>query len=138
MTLDLIYINEAKRIRKVYLTNLTSIVEKEDDIQSFIKIIENIKTDIEEKEDNEKEIQDKLLDINKNIDKIKEHIMPHYDEIKKLDESQRTLYNNIKDKYPKITDDEIQEQISSHIKTIDLDFIKKNKEIYQKVVDKQK
>lgn len=138
MTLDSIYINEAKRIRKIYLTNLTSIVEKEDEIQTFIKIIDSIKSDIENGDDNQKDFQDKLLNINKNIGKIKEHIMPHYDKIKKLDESQRTLYNNIKDKYPDISDDEIQKQIAGHIKIIDLDFIKKNKEIYQKIVDKKK
>jgi hypothetical protein len=138
MTLDTIYINEAKRIRKIYLTNLTNIVEKEDDIQTFLKMINDIKSDIEDNEENENIFQEKLLNINKNISKIKDHIMPYYDEIKKLDESQRILYNNIKDKYPNITDDEIQEQIVPYIKTIDLEFINKNKEIYQKIVDKKK
>ena len=138
MILDKLYIEEAKRIRKTYLTNLVRIVEKEDEIQIYFKMIEDIKIQVENNKDKEDEFFiSKLIEINNNIEKIQNVIMPHYEKIKKLDESQKILYNNIRDKYPDITDEEIQKQIVPHIIPIDQDFTKKNKELYDKVIEKQ-
>ena len=138
MILDKLYIEEAKRIRKTYLTNLVRIVEKEDEIQIYFKMIEDIKIQVENNKDKEDEFFiSKLIEINNNIEKIQNVIMPHYDKIKKLDDAQKILYNNIKDKYPDITDEEIQKQIVPHIIPIDQDFTKKNKELYDKVMEKQ-
>jgi hypothetical protein len=139
MVLDKLYIDEAVRIRKTYLTNLAAIVEKEDEIQVYFGQIEDIRKQVEDSEPTNPDefFVNRLLDINNNIEKIKNVIMPHYDKIQKLDESQRLLYNNIKDKYPNITDLEIQEQIVPHIIPVDQAFTKKNKELYDKVMEKQ-
>ena len=140
MIIDDIYINEAKRIRKVYLTNIANIVKKEDDIQKYFNIIENIKQDIDNNEENTDEefFMKKLYDINDKIEKIKNHLMPYYENIKKLDKDQRILYNNIREKYPNITDDEIQQQIVEHVVEVDKEFTEKNKDLYNKILEKQK
>lgn len=139
MILDKLYINESKRIRKVYLTNLANIVKKEDEIQLYFDMIENIKKEVKETDNqNEKYFIGKLMEINDNIEKIKSFILPYYENIKGLDEAQRTLYNNIKDKYPSMTDDEIKDQIMPHIIPIDEKFMKDNKELYDKILSKEK
>lgn len=136
MTLDKLYIDEAKRIRKVYLTNLANIVMKEDEIETYFHLIEDIREEVNNNKDNNSEqyFINKLMEIDSNIEKIKSFIIPHYERIKVLDEDQRTLYNNIKDKYPSITDDEIQDQIVPHIIPIDDKFRKDNKELYDKIL----
>jgi vacuolar-type H+-ATPase catalytic subunit A/Vma1 len=140
MTLDKLYIDEAKRIRKVYLTNLANIVNKEDEIEMYFQLIENIKNEVNNSQNaiDEQFFISKLMEINDNIEKIKSFIIPHYEKIKELDGSQKTLYNNIKDKYPSITDEEVQDQIMPHIIPIDEKFMKDNKELYNKILLREK
>lgn len=142
MTIDEIYINESIRIRKTYLKNLLKIVESEEEIKNNVKHIEDIKKEIDryKEEDiniDEKKISSTILEINKNIDIIKKNIMPYSDSIKKLDEDQRILYNNIKDKYPSISREEIQSQILPHIIPIDNQFRKENAKLYEKIMNKE-
>ncbi|MFW6233348.1 MAG: hypothetical protein ACOC3Z_01660 [Nanoarchaeota archaeon] len=142
MTIDEIYINESIRIRKTYLKNLLKIVESEEEIKNNVKHIEDIKKEIDryKEEDiniDEKKISSTILEINKNIDIIKKNIMPYSDSIKKLDEDQRILYNNIKDKYPGISREEIQSQILPHIIPIDNQFRKENAKLYEKIMNKE-
>ena len=138
MKLDKLYIDEAIRIRKTYLNNLAAIVEKEDDIQKYFEMIEEVREQVEHNEAGDQEFFiKKLLEINDNIEKIKTVIMPHYDIIQKLDDTQKLLYNNIKDKYPEITDEEIQTQIVPHIVPIDDEFRRKNVDLYDDIMKKQ-
>ena len=138
MILDKLYIDEAIRIRKTYLNNLAAIVKKEDEIQKYFLMIEDVREEVEQNEaPNQDYFVKKLTEINDNIEKIKSVIMPHYDTIKKLDESQKILYDNIKDKYPEITNDDIQSQIIPHIVPIDKEFTEKNVGLYNKMVEKQ-
>lgn len=140
MKIDRIYIDEAIRIRKSYLYNLSNIVEKESDINFYFNKIKEIGKKYENYEHNvdEKEILKTMLEINKHIDKIKNHMLPFNDNIKKLDEDQRLLYNNIKDKYPKLSDDEIQNQIVPHIIPVDDLFRMENEDLYNKIIEKDK
>ena len=136
MTLDNLYIEEAKRIRKVYLTNLANIVLKEDEIEMYFGMIEEIREEVKNSEDgtDEQYFIKKLMEINDSIEKIKSFIIPYYEKIKDLDGAQKLLYNNIKDKFPNITDEEIQDQIMPHIIPIDERFTKENKELYDKIL----
>lgn len=139
MTLDKLYIDEAKRIRKIYLSSLAEIVKKEDEIQVYFNMIEGIREQVEENsvDANDEFFIKKLIEIDESIEKIKGVILPYNDKIKKLDESQKLLYNNIKDKYPDITDEEIQNQIIPHIIPIDDEFREKNVGLYKKITEKQ-
>ena len=143
MNIDEIYINEAIRIRKVYLDSLLKIVEKEEDIKKYFDELDKIKEQIEKAKDeniqlDEKKMATTMIQINKNIEKIKNYISPYYDSIKGLNEDQRILYNNIRDKYPNITNDEIQTQIVPHIIPIDKQFRKENEKTYQKIMERKK
>lgn len=138
MKLDLIYINEAKRIRETYLENLMKIVDKEEEIKKYLDIINRIKDKINKSDEDKSDeyYKSEILNIDKNINNIRKNILPYYDNIKKLDEDQRKLYNNIKEKYTDIKDEDIQNQIIPYIKGIDKKFIKKNKEKYDKLLQK--
>jgi transcription termination factor NusB len=120
------------------MNNLVNIIEKEDEIEVYKKIMEDIKNEVENNEStNDEYFIKKLMELNDNIEKIKGIIMPHYETIKELDSAQRILYNRIKEKHPTITDEEIQNEIVPFIIPLDEDFRKKNINIYQKILTKQ-
>ena len=139
MKLDEIYIKESIRIRKEYLTNLTNIITKEDEIRECIMMMENIKQEMEDvDEPTEEFFMLRLTKINDTIDEIRKYITPYYDKITELDKTQRVLYHSIKEKYPDISDDEIQNQIVPHIIPIDKKFVERNKDLYAKILEREK
>ena len=126
MKIDLLYLNEAKRIRLDYLNNLKYISDKEEDIKSYLSKLDDIKKYITENEiEDREEYNDILLNINKNIDILKDYISVYNDNIKQLDIDQKKLYFNIKDKCKDISDDDIRKQIIEYIKPFDEEFKKK-------------
>ncbi|MFA5585535.1 MAG: hypothetical protein WDA02_03200 [Saccharofermentanales bacterium] len=123
-----------------YLNNLSYIILKEDEIKSYIDKLETIKDEIYKLEDGnnfEDLYKNKLNDINYNIEKLKSYITNYHENIIKLDNDQRTLYNNIKSKYVNITDDEIKEQVINYIKDVDIEFKRKNTELYNKLKNRK-
>ena len=128
--IDQLYIDEARRIRKEYLTNLFYIVEKEDEMKSYMNTIENIKEELNEDESkiNDNLYTDKVNELNKNIEKVKVYITKYMNKIQQLDKAQKRLYNNIKEKHIGITDEEMQKEIMNKIIDIDEKFkkVKKN------------
>lgn len=140
MKLDDIYINESIRIRKTYLNNLAKIALQEEEIKKYSDSLNSIKEEInntDEEEVDEKFQMRIMLDMNKSIDKIQKKLSPYYNEIRKLDTDQKTLYNSIKEKYPFISDEEIQKQIVPHIVIVDKDFMKRNKKLYKKITNEK-
>lgn len=118
--IDKIYIEEAVRIRKEYLNNLIYISNEEDNIKEYISKLKKIQNEIENGELNdEKYYREMLFDIEIMIKKATNKIKPYYDKIKVLDNNQSTLYNNIREKYTNITDDEIKNDILPYIVKID-------------------
>ena len=138
MKIDLIYLNESKRIRKEYLNNLSYIVKREDEIQDFIVEIQKVQTDIRETQTtDERYFQEKLLLINENIDKLKSYITIYYEKIKQLDKDQRILYDNIKVTYPDLKDDDLKNQIIECVKPIDEEFRIKNVDLFEKLAKRE-
>lgn len=138
--IDKIYLNESKRIRMEYLNNLSYIILKEDEIKTYIDKLETIKNEIYELEDGnnfEDLYKNKLNEINYNIEKLKSYINHYHENIIKLDNDQRLLYNNIKSKYVDIADDDIKEQIIKYIKDVDVEFKRNNTELYNKLKNRK-
>ena len=102
------YQDEVKGLGEFLLKKVEELTKYKDDVIQKIKtkdeiriVTEHILKNIQEIEDEEKNIN-KIVDIiNKKIDKLKN------DEL--------VLYNTIKDRYPKMTDDEIKKEIHSFI-----------------------
>ena len=127
--IDQLYINEARRIRKEYLTNLFYIVEKEGEMKEYLTIIETIKDELNDEDiiKNDKAYKEKTFKLSKNIEQLKKYIIEYDNNIKKLDKDQRTLYTNIKEKHIGITDEEMQKELIASIIDIDEKFKKLKK-----------
>ena len=116
------YINEGIRIRKSYIQNLKEILKQEPIIFERKTIFEKLKDDMEAtvtSDINEArkilELNNKLITIEKEIRVIQSIIKPYYDAIESLRTDKDRLYLAIKEKYPNITQDEIEKDIMSRV-----------------------
>ena len=123
--IDKIYIEEAIRIRKEYLKNLLNVTKFEKVYQEILEKLEkekekvsNFDADIITQDDIFKYVKQLEVDLNLILDKIR----PYIEKINDLDNEQRILYNNIKEKYIDITDEEIYKEIIPVIEEIDENF----------------
>lgn len=124
--IDLIYINEAKRIREEYLNNLQYIATEEDNIKQLTSDLVKLSEDIENSEEkSETFYKDALFEVETMIRKASEKIMPYHDKVKELDKQQKVLYDTIKEKYPNKTDEDIKNDIIPHIVELDKRIKKK-------------
>ena len=116
------YINEAKRIRRIYLQNIKEILKQEPIIEerkNFAKKIQNemdiaVQSDLNDVRKT-LELNNKLLVLEKEIKKIQDIIRPFYDNIEKLKTDTDRLYLAIKEKYPNLDLNIIQNEIMSSL-----------------------
>ena len=125
MELDRIYIEEAIRIRKVFIENIAFVNEIQPYYETLLAEFQKAKAELDEIDmdeigDNYTEdyFRGKLEELNVCIDNTTNKIQPYVDKINKLDEDQRLLYNRIKEKYPSITDEEMEQAIVPYIENI--------------------
>ena len=116
------YINEGIRIRKVYFKNLKDILEQEPKILERKKQYEVIFKEMESLVNSDLndvrktlELNSKLMILEKEIVSIQNIIKPHFDIIEKLKDDRDRLYLAIKEKYPNITQQEIEKEIMSKV-----------------------
>lgn len=112
------YIREGIRLRKLYLENLKEILKQEPIIFERKMVFDKIKDEMENivySELNEVrktlELNNKLIDLDKEIRRIQNVIKPYYDNIEKLKTERDRLYLAIKEKYPNISSEQIEQEI---------------------------
>lgn len=117
------YINEGIRIRTDYIKNLNEILKYEPEILNKKNLCENIQKDMETIVFSDKnsimkqmELNSKLILLEKEIKYIQDKIKPFYNNIEKLMEDSDKLYLSIREKYPNITNKQIEQNIMSKIK----------------------
>ena len=125
MELDRIYIDESIRIRKEYVYNIKFIDKLEPEYESLLEKFEKAKSVIDDIDYDEsdprynKDFFVKMLEeLNISIEETSKNIKPYIDAIKKLDEDQKVLYYSIKEKYPNITDTQMEDAIVPYIYNI--------------------
>lgn len=125
MELDKIYIEESIRIRKDYVYNIKYVNDLEPVYQKLLlefQKAKNIIDDIDYDETDERYNKDFFIkmmeELNTHIEETTNKIKPYIDAIKKLDEDQKVLYYSIKEKYPNITDKEMENAIVPYIYNI--------------------
>lgn len=113
------YINEGIRIRKSYIQNLKEILKQEPIIMERKKVFENLQNEMETvvySDQNEirktLELNEKLLKLEKEIKTIQNIIKPYYDTIENLKNDADRLYLAIKEKYPNISDEQIEQDMN--------------------------
>lgn len=114
------YIQEGLRIRRIYIQNLKEILKLEPDIIKRKKDFDKIREQMENVVNSDLneirkslELDTRLLELDKEIRNIQSTIKPHYDKIEELKKDSDKLYLAIKEKYPNITAQEIEQQIMS-------------------------
>ena len=109
------YIRDGVRLRKSYIENLKQILKQEPAINDKKQVFEDLKNEMEkivhsDLNDVRKtlELNNKLNVLDKEIRKVQEILKPYYDAIENLKFERDRLYIAIKEKYPNITDREIE------------------------------
>lgn len=115
------FLNEAVRIRKEYLKTLRELLEKENIVDFKKKELLNIVNDVDfymKQDENDVDrtmLNNKLLDIEKSINSITNEIFPLQDIVDKLKEDSRKLFYTIKEKYPDMSEKDIQKEIIDNL-----------------------
>jgi len=116
------YIIEGLRIRKCYIQNLKEIIKQEPIIFERKKVLEQYKDEMEsivksDINDVRKtfDLNNKLMFIDKEMRIVQDIIKPYYDVIENLKTDRDKLYLAIKEKYPNITQEEIEKNIMSRV-----------------------
>ena len=116
------YINEAKRIRRIYLQNIREILKQEPIIEGRKNVAKKIQKEMDiaiqsDLNDVRKtlELNNKLLILEKELRKIQDIIRPFYDNIENLKTDTDRLYLAIKEKYPNLDLNIIQNEIMSSL-----------------------
>lgn len=116
------YIQEGIRIRKSYIKNLKEILKQEPIIQDRKIKFQELQKEMEsivnsDLNDVRKTLQlnEKLIILDKEMKKVQDIIKPFHDNIEKLRDDKDKLYLAIKEKYPNITQQEIEKDIMSRV-----------------------
>mgnify|MGYP001362482466 CR=1 FL=1 len=120
------YIDAAVSIREEFLQTSKELTEYEKElgdisnlIQKNIDSLSSIKTDLNPTQ-SPQEIQDRIMKemdlIEKQGEKYTKLIKPLSDKIEELQKREMSLYNNIRDKYPNLTDEQIVNELRNWIK----------------------
>jgi small-conductance mechanosensitive channel len=115
--MEKIFIEQAKHIRIEYIKVYKNMNECESKIEVYKNQLIDIKKEIDNV-DNENDFKEKLIIIEKNIKNIETILKPHLDKIKNLEKSADTLFENIKERYPNISKEEIQNELIPHLMEI--------------------
>jgi hypothetical protein len=116
------YIQEGIRIRKSYIKNLKEILKQEPIIQDRKIKFQELQKEMEsivnsDLNDVRKALQlnEKLIILDREMKKVQDIIKPFHDNIEKLRDDKDKLYLAIKEKYPNITQQEIEKDIMSKV-----------------------
>jgi len=116
------YIDIAIRIRKDYLKHLETMKLKTEGLETCKDNLEKLRKDINDinvKNPNLTNIMnEKMVELEKNINNIQEQVEPIYSKISELSKDADRLYDAIIEKYPNITPQEIRVQMIPHLEKI--------------------
>lgn len=123
MTISNFYIEKAAEIRIKYTNYINKINSILPDIEEYKKELEKeykkLNNEILNKDHNlikKEDLNNKLNIIEENIVNIQNKLKPYFDKIESLKNESSVLNNNIKEKYPNLSDDDIRNIIVSELK----------------------
>lgn len=115
--MDKIFIEQAKQIRREYIKNAKEVVKCESRIEIYKEDLIKLQRELNEKMDTDL-IRDKLILIEKNIKSIEKILDPFNMKIKKLEKDADKLFDNIKERHPNLTPEDIQNELIPHLAEI--------------------
>lgn len=114
--MDKKFIEQAKNIRRQYIKNLNDILKCEDEISFYKKELNVINNHLNF--ENEENLKYKMFEIEKNIKKIETIMTPFGKKVKELEKEADKLFENIKERHPEYTVEDIQNELIPHLKEI--------------------
>ena len=115
--MDRKFIEQAKVIRREYIKVVKNIAKSEAELEIFRDQLKNIESELNDKMD-EDLIRSKMTEIEKNLKSIENIIVPFDKKVKKLEKDADKLFENIKSRYPKMTAEEIQNEMIPYLAEI--------------------
>jgi Mg2+ and Co2+ transporter CorA len=117
------YYNEALKLRKDYADCVKILNEKSPFLTKYKEELEEIKNrissvDVSDETKAEKEILKEVQIIDNKLLVIQKELKPVYDVIEELQRKSDMLYDAITEKYPKLTTDDIKQQLWEKVKHI--------------------
>ena len=112
--MDKIFIEQAKQIRREFIKNAKEIVKCEERIIIYKEDLNKIHDELSDKMDDQT-IHEKLVLVEKNIKAIEKILEPYNVKIKQLEKNADILFDNIKEKHPTLTTEEIQKELIPHL-----------------------
>jgi len=119
------FLEEATRIRKTYLSEIKNFQDKENDLKIYqtrlTNILDNItdyvkKNPLSSEDQIAEDLKDELIEIETNMNIIKDEVSKLDTKIKKLRKQSKLLFESIKSKHIELTDEEIHKEILYYIK----------------------
>jgi len=124
--IDKNFINNAIIIRNEFISLIKSLEKYETEAKNLSVFYNKIANEMSAYKESLDQINDvqkiqkyllgKMNELEVESQKLSSKITPINDRIEKLRKEEEILYNKIKGKYPKLSDDEIKKELSKHIK----------------------
>lgn len=124
--IDKNFINNAIIIRNEFISLIKSLEKYETEAKNLSVFYNKIANEMSAYKESLDQINDvqkiqkyllgKMNELEVESQKLSSKITPINDRIEKLRKEEEILYNKIKEKYPKLSDDEIKKELSKHIK----------------------
>lgn len=117
--MDKIFIEQAKQIRTEYIKIYKELEKCQSEIDRYKEQLVHIKSELDNNDNmTENGLKETLLIIEKNIRTVENIFKPHMDKMKILEKNADILFENIKDRYPNITEKEIQNELIPYLAEI--------------------
>lgn len=117
LKMDRIFIEQAKSIRREYIKNAKEIIKCEGKIENYRNELNKIQSELHD-EMSKDDLRLKLIDVEKNIKSIENIISPYDKKIKELEKSADKLFENIKERHPDISPEQIQRELIPYLTEI--------------------
>lgn len=114
--MDKKFIEQAKSIRREYIKNLNDVLKCEEKINIYKE--ELIKVQQSLTNGDEQLLKEKMIDIEKNLKHIENIMTPFSMKVKRLEKDATILFENIKERHPDYTTQDIQNELIPYLKEI--------------------
>jgi hypothetical protein len=114
--MDKKFIEQAKNIRREYIKSVNDILSCEDKINYYKTKLSEVQLNMQST--SKDDIRIKMMDIEKNIKVIENLMNPHTNKVKSLEKEADILFENIMERHPNYTKEDIQNELIPHLKEI--------------------
>jgi chromosome segregation ATPase len=114
--MDRIFIEQAKNIRREYIKNVREVAKCESEVEKYRTKLLAINEELHDIDEDTAKL--KLVEIEINMKKIESIITPYTSKLTKLEEDADKLFENIKQRHPELSMEQIQNELIPYLTEI--------------------